>query len=214
MSDAAQRDRAEALALIDVSRETVERLDVYAGLLLRWQRMLNLVSPTTLDAIWTRHILDSAQLVALAPPAARRWVDLGSGGGLPGLIVAALAADRIGFETILVESDQRKAAFLRSAAREMGLAERVDVRAARAETAVADIVRADVVSARALAPLADLVRLSRPLLETGALGVYPKGESVRRELTQWGPPDSFEVSLAPSRTHPSAAIVLIRMRAA
>lgn len=208
------RDRAEALALLDVSRETVARLDVYAGLLLHWQRMLNLVSPTTLDQIWKRHILDSAQLFGFAPAEARRWVDLGSGGGLPGLIVAALAADRIGFETILVESDQRKAAFLRTAAREMGLAERVEVRAERAETAVPDIARAEVVSARALAPLADLVRLSRPLLESGALGVYPKGESVQRELTQWGPPDSFEVSLAPSRTHKSAAIALIRMRAA
>ena len=214
MSAAAGGDRAEAVERLDVSRETLARLDAYAAILLRWQRMLNLVSPSTLAHLWTRHILDSAQLLAHAPETARRWVDLGSGGGLPGLIVAALAADRIGFETILVESDQRKSAFLRAAAREMGLAERVDVQARRAEQAVPDIGRADVVSARALAPLADLVRLSLPLLEGGALGVYPKGESVERELTRWGPPDRFEISLAPSRTHPSAAIVLIRMRAA
>ena len=175
--------------------------------------MLNLVSPGTLPQLWTRHILDSAQLFALVPATALRWVDLGSGGGFPGLVIAAMGADRIGFETILVESDQRKAAFLRTAAREMGLTDRLQVHARRAEDVVAGIGSVDVVSARALAPLRDLVHLSAPLLEGGALGVYPKGESIQRELTQWGPPDRFDVSLAPSRTHPSAAIALVRVRA-
>jgi 16S rRNA (guanine527-N7)-methyltransferase len=209
----APRDRAYAVAALDVSRETLDRLDRYAGVIGTWQRMLNLVAPSTLPQLWTRHILDSAQLVDLVPATARRWVDLGSGGGFPALVVAAMAADRIGFETILVESDQRKAAFLRTAAREMGLGDRVLIRALRAEEAVPAIGEADVVSARALAPLADLARLSAPLLARGALGVYPKGESIRRELTEWGPPDRFDVSLAPSRTHPSAAIALVRMRA-
>ena len=209
----AQRDRADAVAALDVSRETLDRLDRYAEVVGKWQRMLNLVAPSTLPQLWTRHILDSAQLVDLAPPTARRWVDLGSGGGFPALVVAAMAADRIGFETILVESDQRKAAFLRTAAREMGLTDRLQVHARRAEDVVAGIGSVDVVSARALAPLRDLVHLSAPLLEGGALGVYPKGESIQRELTQWGPPDRFDVSLAPSRTHPSAAIALVRVRA-
>lgn len=213
MSAALRADRAKALDGFDVSRETLDRLDRYVDLIGEWQRMINLVSPTTMDQLWTRHILDSAQLFAHAPGDAMRWVDLGSGGGLPGLVVAALGADRIGFETILVESDQRKAAFLRTAAREMNLSGRVAVMAQRAELAVPEIGRADVVSARALAPLEDLVRLSTPLLAYGALGVYPKGESVQRELTQWGPPGNFDISLAPSRTHPSAAIVLVRARA-
>ena len=214
MTPAFRADREEALPQLDVSRETLARLDAFAELLLRWQKMINLVSPTTQDHIWSRHILDSAQLFSLAPASALRWVDLGSGGGLPGVVIAAMGADRIGFETILVESDQRKAAFLRAAARELGLANRLTVRAERAEVAIPEIGQADVVSARALAPLADLVRLSAPLLEGGALGVYPKGENIRSELTAWGPPDSFDISLAPSRTHPSAAIALIRMRAA
>lgn len=207
------QDRAVAVAALDVSRETLDRLDRYAGAISNWRRMLNLVSPGTLPQLWTRHILDSAQLFALAPATALRWVDLGSGGGFPGLVIAAMGADRIGFETILVESDQRKAAFLRTAAREMGLTDRLQVHARRAEDVVAGIGSVDVVSARALAPLRDLVHLSAPLLEGGALGVYPKGESIQRELTQWGPPDRFDVSLAPSRTHPSAAIALVRVRA-
>ena len=89
----AQRDRADAVAALDVSRETLDRLDRYAEVVGKWQRMLNLVAPSTLPQLWTRHILDSAQLVDLAPPTARRWVDLGSGGGFPALVVAAMAAD-------------------------------------------------------------------------------------------------------------------------
>lgn len=210
---AIETDRAATLESLNVSRETESKLDLYVELIIRWQRMINLVSATTLAHIWSRHILDSAQLLQFAPGGQTRWVDMGSGGGLPGLVVAALAQDRIGFEMILIESDQRKSAFLRSAAREMGLSGRVVIRAERVEVVMPTIDRADVVSARALAPLMDLVRLSEPLLSKGALGVYPKGENVQRELTAWGPPDIFKVSLAPSRTHPSAAIALVRMQA-
>jgi 16S rRNA (guanine527-N7)-methyltransferase len=206
------RDRAAALSQIAVSRETVERLDAYVALLLKWQTSINLVSPRTLSEIWTRHILDSAQLLGLAPAGAQRWVDLGSGGGLPGLVIAILGADRIGFEMILVESDQRKAAFLRTAAREVGLSRCVSVRAERIEEVTATLAPADVVSARALAPLSALIALSRPLLESGAVGIFPKGETIERELTEWGRPDNFQVTLAPSRTHPAAAIALIHMR--
>jgi 16S rRNA (guanine527-N7)-methyltransferase len=205
-------DRAAALALLDVSRETLERLDVYARLLRRWQGMINLVAPSTLPEIWSRHILDSAQLVRFAPVDFRRWIDLGSGGGLPGLVIAALAHDRIGIETILVESDQRKASFLRTAAREMGLGAGVIVHAARIEQVAPLLPRADVVSARALAPLAKLVALAGPILEKGALGIFPKGETALRELTEWGPPDTFEVTLAPSRTNHAASIAVIRRR--
>lgn len=206
------QDRAAALSQMVVSRETAERLDAYVAVLLKWQKTINLVAPATLGEVWTRHVLDSAQLLALAPATARRWVDLGSGGGLPGLVIAILAGDRIGFEMILVESDQRKAAFLRTAAREAGLSHRVSVRAERAEQVVAALAPADVVSARALAPLSTLIALSRPLLESGAVGIFPKGETIEHELTEWGRPDNFQVTLAPSRTHPAAAIALIHMR--
>lgn len=207
-----EQDRAATLAALNVSRETERRLDVYVGLLRRWQGVLNLVAPRTLPELWTRHILDSAQLVSLAPPKFRRWIDLGSGGGLPGLVVAALASERIGVETILIESDQRKASFLRTAAREMGLGANVQVHADRIERVAPMLPPADVVSARALAPLATLVSLAAPILAQGARGVFPKGETVSRELTEWGPPDTFEVELAPSRTHHAASIAVIRRR--
>jgi 16S rRNA (guanine527-N7)-methyltransferase len=206
-------DRRHVLGELNVSRETSARLDSYVELLFRWQRMMNLVSPTTMPVIWSRHIWDSAQLLDFTPPDIRRWVDLGSGGGLPGLVIAALTSDRIGFEMILIEADQRKAQFLRTAAREMGLVDRVEVIAARIEKAMPNVAPGDVISARALAPLPDLVRWSLPHLRAGALGVFPKGETAQAELTQWGPPDTFDVTLASSRTHPSASIALVRMRA-
>jgi 16S rRNA (guanine527-N7)-methyltransferase len=206
-------DRERVIATLGVSRETIERLDAYAALIMRWQRMMNLVAPSTLDSLWTRHFLDSAQLLDVTPQHVTRWVDLGSGGGLPGVVIAALTANRIGFEMILIESDQRKAQFLRTAARELGLAERIEVIAQRAERALPGVPAGLVISARALAPLRDLVALADPHLDKGALGVFPKGETAQVELTQWGPPATFDVTLAPSRTHPRASIALVRKRA-
>lgn len=177
------KDDASALAgVVDVSRETIERLQLYVDLLRRWQPAQNLVSPKTLDQIWRRHIADSAQLVALFPHA-RRWIDLGSGGGLPGLVTAILLTGRDGATAHLVESNQRKCAFLRTVIRETGAP--ATVHEGRIESVVKqwrDPV--DRISARALASLTDLLELSEPLLAGGARAAFHKGEDFDAELAE------------------------------
>jgi len=188
------------------------RLDTYAALIARWQKAINLVAANTLPDLWQRHFLDSAQLLALAPPETRRWLDLGSGGGFPGLVIAAL-----GMETVhLVESDQRKATFLREAARAMGLAG-VAVHVQRIEAVDPAALHAamggppQVISARALAPLTDLLPLARRLGGPETLYLFPKGRQAGDELTEarryWTIP---VLELLPSRTDPAARILRIR----
>ncbi|MDR4306895.1 16S rRNA (guanine(527)-N(7))-methyltransferase RsmG [Chelatococcus sambhunathii] len=204
MSDARAADRAAAERLIDVSRETWARLDALVAALDRWQAKTNLVAPNTLDEIWTRHVADSAQLVAPAPANPKRWVDIGSGGGFPGLVIAAMLAGRTAVH--LVESNGKKAAFLREAARAMGVT--VVVHAERAEKALAGL-SADVVSARALAPLTALLGLAAPLLKTGAVGLFPKGREASTELTEAEKSWRFRASLHPSLTDEHARIVRV-----
>ncbi len=151
---------------------------------------------------------DSLQLVPCAPDALT-WVDLGSGGGLPALVVAAVLADRPGAQIHCVESKLGKAAFLQEAARQMRVP--VKVWAKRIEDVVGrDLVRADVVSARALAALPDLLSLANPLLKTGAVGVFPKGQDVGVELTQAAKYWRFNHRSVPSVTDPRAAILVVR----
>src|SRR5262249_12935179 len=169
-------DRDAALALTPVSRETVERLDRFVDLLLTWQKTTNLISPSTLAQLWTRHVADSLQLLDIAPNA-RTWIDLGSGGGFPGIVIACALADQKGAAVHLVESNTKKAAFLREAARITGTP--VTVHAVRIENFVDSWDgRADAVTARALAPLKLLLTLSFPLIAAGAQGVFPKGQDV------------------------------------
>ena len=194
---------ADFAAAFDVSRETVDRLDVYAALLARWTARINLVSPDSLPDFWQRHIADSAQLPALAPPAARTWLDLGSGGGLPGLVVAAMTP---GIAVTLVESDQRKAAFLRRAAAEMGLV--VTVHACRAEAVPA--MTPDVLSARALAPLPRLLALAAPFAGPDTVLLLPKGRGADSELTAAAPAWHSQTEQFESRTDPGGRILRIR----
>jgi 16S rRNA (guanine527-N7)-methyltransferase len=204
------RDRARAVALIGdlVSRETWARLDGLVALLLKWQDTTNLVAPSTLPEIWTRHIADSAQLLAIAPNA-RAWIDLGSGGGFPGLVVACAMADRAGGKIDLVESNQKKSAFLREAIRILGVPAIVHAR--RIEDFVAATVQSfDVVTARALAPLEKLIEYASPLLKTGAIGLFPKGQDVEAELTAASKSWTIEADLVPSVTDPQARIVIVR----
>src|SRR5690242_16070351 len=112
-------DRRAALRLVPVSHETLRRLDAYVTLLGKWRKAVNLLSESSFQEIWTRHIADSAQLLALAPDA-RIWVDMGAGAGFPGLVIAMQLAEHEGARVHLIESDQRKCAFLREAAREIG----------------------------------------------------------------------------------------------
>ena len=201
-------DREQALTLVDVSRETADRLDGLVALLLRWQRTTNLVAPSTIPTLWTRHIADSLQLVAIAP-AARIWIDLGSGGGFPGLVIACALADVDGGRVHLVESNGKKAAFLREAARHLRLPVMVHHRR------IEDFMKAfhetaDVVTARALAPLLDLLGYAQPLLNSGAQGLFPKGQDVVAELTDAAKYWNIVAALVPSRTDPRGRIVVVR----
>jgi len=176
-------DGPEALAgIVDVPRETIERLSTYVALLRKWQPAENLVAPSTLGTLWRRHVADSAQLVPLFPEA-RIWLDIGSGGGFPGLVVACLVADRPGARVHLVESNARKCAFLRRVASEAKLP--VTVHHGRIEAVLRHWREpVDVVTARALAPLAELLRLAEPVLAGGARGAFHKGRDFRREVEE------------------------------
>jgi 16S rRNA (guanine527-N7)-methyltransferase len=163
---------------INVSRETLQRLETYAGLLVKWQAKINLVGPATLPDLWRRHFLDSAQLLPLLPAAAGILVDLGSGAGFPGLVLAIMTDWRVH----LLDSDQRKCAFLRQVALDCGVVDRVTIHPKRIEQ-VTGIV-ADVVTARACAPLGELLELAEPFIGEKGTGVFLKGAQAEEELTQ------------------------------
>jgi len=200
-------DRNRALALTPVSRETLARLDSFVAVLTAWQRRINLIAPSTEAKIWTRHIADSLQLLALAPQA-RVWVDVGSGAGFPGLAIACALADTAGARVHLVESNGKKAAFLREAVAATGAC--ATVHAIRVEDFIAAASPIDVVTARALAPLPKLLALAYPLLKRGTLGLFPKGQDVAVELTDAAKCWNIQVSLALSRTDSKARIVVVR----
>jgi len=202
MSDAG---REFVLATYNVSRETREALDLYVAQLRRWQTVKNLVGPSTLGEVWSRHVADALQLLTLEPEA-RRWLDLGSGAGIPGLILA-IAGQARGLHVTLVESNARKCAFLAEAARLTGAP--VEIRNARIEAAIGDFVGVEVVCARALASLDQLIEWSAPLLKSGTRGLFPKGRDVQSELTQAAARWTFASDLVPSRTDSDARIVRV-----
>jgi 16S rRNA (guanine527-N7)-methyltransferase len=201
-----ERDRAEALRLVPVSHETIERLDEFVALFLRWQGAVQLVAKSSLPNLWTRHIADSLQLLDVAPDA-RVWADLGSGGGFPGAIVALAVAARAGAKVHLIESDQRKAAFLREAARLTGAP--AEVHGDRIEAAAQRIGPVDVVTARALAPLPRLLDLATPFLAAKATGIFLKGQDVDNELTQAAKSWTIKWRAQPSKTDPNARVLIV-----
>ena len=202
-------DRAKALALTPVSRETLERLDRFVALLLDWQGRMNLIAPSTIPTIWTRHIADSLQLLDLAPDA-RIWIDLGSGAGFPGLVIACALADTPGAMVHLVESTKKKAAFLSKAQQVTGAPAKIHPE--RIETFVPTFAgKADIVTARALAPLPALFAQTAGLLgKTGARALFPKGQGVDLELQEASKSWIVNAELVPSRTDPNARIVSLR----
>jgi 16S rRNA (guanine527-N7)-methyltransferase len=205
---AGDRARAEALIGSSVSRETWSRLDGLVTQLLKWQVATNLIAPSTLGEIWTRHIADSLQLLTIVSTA-RSWVDLGSGGGFPGLVVACAMADHAGAEVHLVESSQKKSAFLREAARVLNVPAVVHAR--RIEDFVnAPVQSFDAVTARALAPLEKLLGYASPLLKKGAIGLFPKGQDVEAELTTASKSWTMQIEFVPSVTDPQARIAVVR----
>jgi 16S rRNA (guanine527-N7)-methyltransferase len=204
---AIHEDREQALKALNVSRETLARLELYVELLAKWQKTINLVGPATVPVLWTRHILDSAQLADLFPNY-RCWVDLGTGAGFPGLVIALLATGGADVEVHLVESDQRKASFLREAIRLTGA--KAILHGDRAERIVPKLAeRADAVTARALAPLKRLFILAEPLLTTGADGIFPKGQALESELDEAASLFDFKARLLQSRTDEHGRIAVI-----
>ena len=204
-------DRDRALALMGVSRETAARFDTYVELLHRWQGVKNLVGPATLAEVWTRHVVDSHQLIALGGDA-RVWADLGSGAGFPGLVIAIALRERPGAHVHLVESNNRKAAFLREVARETGAP--VTVHAGRIEDVVPTLGPLDVLTARALAPLPQLLLWGKGLIDAGTLALFPKGEDADNESATVRKDPAYAVELVPSVTQAAARIVRIRAVAA
>jgi 16S rRNA (guanine527-N7)-methyltransferase len=201
-------DRERALALTPVSRETIARLDRFVELLIAWQQHTNLIARSTMPTLWTRHVADSLQLVDLAPEA-HVWADLGSGGGFPGLVIACAIAETEGAHVHLVESIGKKATFLREAVIATGAP--ATVHAMRIEDFVDKRPESlDVVTARALAPLPELLRIAYPLLKTGALGLFPKGQDVAVELTEAAKCWKIQSSLIQSRTDSKGQIVSVR----
>lgn len=182
------------------------RLAALVTLLEKWNRRINLVAPASLPDVWRRHIADSAQLFALAPPTGLRWLDLGSGGGFPGLVVAALAVDLApALQVELVESDARKCAFLQTAGQELDLPVRVT------RSRIEDLAprAADVISARALAPLDRLLGLALPHLAPQGVCLFPKGSGLSAEVAAARAKYRFDLDAIPSQTDPSGVIARI-----
>ncbi len=191
----------------DVSRETLDALETYCRLLEKWTSRINLIAPSTTKDIWTRHILDSAQLFSHAPEKIRHWVDLGSGGGLPAIVCAILAREhRPQCRFTLMESDKRKSAFLISAAQTLGLD--LTVRAERVETAPPQ--SADVVSARALAPLPQLLFWVTRHLGPSGVAMLPKGKNYATELAAARAEWQFDCTAIDSLTDPLAKILILK----
>ncbi len=244
------RGQEDFAAAFNVSRETIERLETYEKLLRQWQKAVNLVAPGTLDAVWHRHFADSAQLLSLAPPGPRHWIDLGSGAGFPGLVIAILLAGSPSprkrgegrgegqkqvppasdaapppleewgggtSQVTLVESDARKAAFLREVVRQTGLSAgnsagvAVDVLSERVESVRIEVNFSlpRVICARALAPLDKLLGLAAPLSPPGTVALWCKGKSIAQELQAAEKEWNFSVELVPSVTNRDGRIAVI-----
>ena len=189
---------------IDVSRETEDLLQRYAALVARWTPRINLISASSLDQLWRRHFLDSAQLWALGKQGGR-WVDLGSGGGFPGLVIAILGRTTPRFSMTLVEVDQRKATFLRTVIRELDLPANVVVE--RIEDAAP--LGAETLTARALAPLVDLLAFAERHLSPDGTALFPKGEKAEAEIAEALERWRFRCEKHPSMTDASSTILAV-----
>ncbi|SDD64550.1 16S rRNA (guanine(527)-N(7))-methyltransferase RsmG [Ruegeria marina] len=191
---------------LDVSRETFDRLDQYVQLVRKWNPRINLVSRRSLDEIWERHIADSVQLFDLAAPV-EKWVDLGSGGGFPGLVCAILGREKMPeARFVCIESDQRKSAFLRTVVRECDV--RCDIINERIEQALPQ--QADVLSARALTDLSGLLEFAERHLKPDGIALFPKGESWKKEVDNARKQWNFQVDPVTSLTEPQAVVLKLK----
>ena len=202
MSEAKPLGAEGFAATTGVSRETLQRLEAYAALLLAWSARINLIGRATLGDLWRRHFLDAAQLLPLIPAGTQSLIDLGSGAGFPGLVLAIAGVP--GVE--LVEADSRKAAFLREAARVAGA--EVTIRGCRIEAVPPHAV--DVVTARACAPLDRLLTLGARFIGPRTTCLFLKGERVEEELTAAGKAWTMTVSRHPSRADPGGSVLFLQ----
>ena len=194
----------------DLPEETLRRLQIYANLLEKWQRAINLVGTSSLDDLWVRHFADSLQ-VSGAVPEARRWLDLGSGAGFPGLVTAIKYAGEPGARVHLVESGRRKCAFLQNVIRET--AAPAIVHRGRLEKILPALdEQIDGVSARALAPLEALLHHAEKFIDQGAVGVFSKGKQFEAELTDSLTAGKYLITTIASQTCSAARLVLVRRR--
>jgi 16S rRNA (guanine527-N7)-methyltransferase len=201
---------ADQLARFDVSRESAARLEAFVDLLVKWQQRINLVGPATVDDVWRRHIGDALQLLPLVRPEVKRILDLGSGGGIPGMVLAIALQDRGEVLVHMVESTGKKVAFLRQAVQLTGAPAVVH------DCRIEDLARSgaleavDLVTARALAPLAKLLGLAAPWLEAGAYGLFHKGRDVDSELTESAKSWRLTFARHPSVVDPGGCILEVR----
>ena len=194
-------------AWLNVSRETVNGLVALCKVIEKWTPTVNLIAKSTIREIWHRHVLDSAQLFSFAPAEARSWLDLGSGAGFPGLVIAILAKEqRPDLKVILIEADKRKAVFLAEAARVIGVS--VSIINTRIEAAPPQ--KADVVSARALTSLNGLCAYADKHLNPYGIAVFPKGLNANAEIDAACRNWRFVINVHTSKTDPAAAILLLR----
>jgi 16S rRNA (guanine527-N7)-methyltransferase len=201
-------DRAKALALVPVPPETEARLAVYVDLLAKWRKVVNLVSEASFAEVWTRHIADSAQLLPLAPRA-RRWVDMGSGAGFPGMVIAIQLADVASARVHCLESDRRKCAFLREVARATGAP--AEIHPARIESIdPATLAPVDAVTARAFAPLPRLIEFAKVWIAQGAIGVFPRGRSAEAQLETYPAAPDLAIDFVASKLDADAVILRVR----
>ncbi|MEQ9519334.1 MAG: 16S rRNA (guanine(527)-N(7))-methyltransferase RsmG [Parvibaculum sp.] len=202
-------DRESFFRASHVSRETMERFAVYESCLVEWQRKINLISAGTLPGIWQRHFWDSAQLAPLVPENARNWVDLGSGAGLPGLVLALIIGAERPFTVHLVESDQRKSIFLREVIRRTGAPAIVHNARMEAPETIAGIGICDGVSARACAPLDRLLGWAAPYFGPTTVGLFLKGVKAEEELTNARKSWKFEVTRYPSEADAEGTVLKV-----
>ena len=191
---------------LDVSRETLDDLERYVTLLKKWTKRINLISAATIPVIWDRHVRDSVQVYRSISGSEGIWLDVGSGGGLPGIVLAIIRKhEASGVKTVLIESDLRKATFLRAVSRELDL--KAEVISKRIEAA--DPVGASVISARALGPLEALLDFAERHLAPGGHAVFPKGETWQKEVDNARKTWRFDLDVVQSETDKKAAILII-----
>ena len=191
----------------DVSRESIELLQIYVDLLVEWQKKTNLVSNSSLDEIWKRHICDSIQCKSIFPNKLN-WLDIGTGAGFPGLVLSILSRNETGFVMNLVESNNKKCAFLRKVIRETGAP--ANVNASRIESVAKQYRGIDVVTARALSSLEKLLLLTQSWLSSGAVGLFLKGRDYSQELIKCRGSWEFDLLIHNSRIEENSVLLEIQ----